>query len=398
MLIALLMGIGIAITVLSTVITLENMAANHVNTVGRAAATYSGLITQGNTLISTKGPVTIIGEVTPSAFTLINLTSYEYVSNNTEPVLLLTNVGPVMLDPQTSNALDAADTANNAYYGPYLYHWVEISVNATYAYGAALNYVGASDTNYLSFAGIIINLSNGYYLLSLGPDPINLNPLYGESWSYFLSQTPGIPFLVGPLTTLNSRISGDAGPGIIGCTILYQNICPPPPPSGNNEIFEGNWPSISTSGNELSITIPSNTALYSSLPTAIGIFELTSNAEFTYSEVYYIKNLNTTNWPTWNGNTGYLTLPMNVTTINNTPATVITNPVTITAPQQPNNYYLIMIIWVKYCTVYLGSPPNFQNCKNDILTPAVFFTWQVNNGNPQPAPWLTQQYVNIIKP
>ncbi len=41
----------------------------------------------------------IIGAVTPSNFELINLTTYEYVNNNTEPELLLTNVGPVMLDP-----------------------------------------------------------------------------------------------------------------------------------------------------------------------------------------------------------------------------------------------------------------------------------------------------------
>ncbi|WP_243670324.1 hypothetical protein [Vulcanisaeta sp. JCM 16161] len=53
-LIALLMGIGIAIEVMSAVITLENLAVNHVNTVGRAAATYSGLIIQGDTLLSTK--------------------------------------------------------------------------------------------------------------------------------------------------------------------------------------------------------------------------------------------------------------------------------------------------------------------------------------------------------
>ncbi len=53
-LIALLMGIGIAVEVMSMIITLEGIAANHVNAVGKAAATYSGLVTQEGALISTK--------------------------------------------------------------------------------------------------------------------------------------------------------------------------------------------------------------------------------------------------------------------------------------------------------------------------------------------------------
>ena len=214
-LIALLMGIGIAVEVMSTVITLEGIAANHVNTVGRVAATYSGLITQGDTLISTKGPVTVIGVVTPSGFEAINLTTYEYVNNGTEPELLLTNVGPVMLDPTQPVTNNPALDANPISY--YLYHWVSAVITTR-------------QNQQSQYSGVIITLGNNYYLLHIDPN-----------------------YVIGPLNSLNTYITKDYGIGQWGCEALYGGIgvggswstCPVPPPGPiGTAVYSGYWPQI----------------------------------------------------------------------------------------------------------------------------------------------------------
>jgi len=74
-LMALIIRILIGATALSMVTTLGSVTANHVKEVGVESAMYSGLITRGNELISTRGPVTIIGAVTPKGFTWINKTT-----------------------------------------------------------------------------------------------------------------------------------------------------------------------------------------------------------------------------------------------------------------------------------------------------------------------------------
>lgn len=214
-LIALLMGIGIAVEVMSMIITLEGIAANHVNTVGEAAATYSGLVTQGGALISTKGPVTIIGAVAPSGFEVINSTTYEYVSKSTEPELLLTSVGPVILDPAQTDAGNPALGANPISY--YLYHWVSAVITT-----------GQNQQN--QYPGVIITLGNNYYLLHIDPN-----------------------YIVGPLNGLNTYITKDYGIGQWGCINIYGGIgvngayttCPAPPPGPiDTTVYNGYWPQV----------------------------------------------------------------------------------------------------------------------------------------------------------
>jgi hypothetical protein len=62
-LITMVIGILIGVTALSMVTTLGSVTANHVKEVGVESAMYSGLIIQGNELLSTKGSITIIGAI-----------------------------------------------------------------------------------------------------------------------------------------------------------------------------------------------------------------------------------------------------------------------------------------------------------------------------------------------
>ena len=375
-LIALLMGIGIAITVLSTIITLENMAANHVNTVGRAAATYSGLITQGNILISTKGPVTIIGEVTPSGFRVINLTSYEYASNGTGPELLLTNVGPIMLDPTQQTSNDAPQTPNQV--SAYLYHWVAIVVNEpNYATPVANPY--EPNAQNVPYTGAVINLTNGYYIISLGwpyTSGTFSNSYVTRAWPPI--GPPGIPYIVGPLNNTNSYVLADYGYGHYACTYIYPDQCPPLPPGGSNFLYTGNDPTVAMSQGTIQITIPNGTQYYEP-PTEIVIYILDANtAQFTNEYLIIINN---------NGKIIYYPFKPTVnyqiinTTITGGEFAKQLTPIQITIPAPTsNNYYIIMTIWEDN----VQAPP--------------WFTWHVINNQVKWPAWLNYQQTIITTP
>jgi len=83
-LITMVIGILIGVTALSMVTTLGSVTANHVKEVGVESAMYSGLIIQGNELLSTKGSITIIGAITPEGFTWINKTTQLYMTNSSD--------------------------------------------------------------------------------------------------------------------------------------------------------------------------------------------------------------------------------------------------------------------------------------------------------------------------
>ncbi|MGC9152630.1 MAG: hypothetical protein ACP5GY_02720, partial [Vulcanisaeta sp.] len=157
-LMALFMGIAMALEVISTGITLGQLTASHIRTVGEEAAKYSGLIVQGGTVVSTKGPITVIGAVTPSGFQWVNETTYTFTANTTEPELLLTNVGPVMLDPERQFVGNAglADNGMNIV-SNYLNHWVEAVV------------VTGQETQQV-FSGVIVMIGNELYLLHISKD------------------------------------------------------------------------------------------------------------------------------------------------------------------------------------------------------------------------------------
>ncbi|WP_243678257.1 hypothetical protein [Vulcanisaeta distributa] len=193
---------------------------------GRAAATYSGLITQGNTLVSTKGPVTIIGVVTPDGFKFTNETTYEYSGEGAGPELLLTNVGPVMLDPAQQSMVDAELSSNIIV--NYLNHWVEAVIVT-------------GQGNEQVFSGVIVMIGNEPYLLHISRDN---EPNY----------------IVGPLTGSNAYVLRDYGIGQYGCEALYSfppwnwfvnepqsnTTCPAPPPGPiTTLLYQGYWPEIS---------------------------------------------------------------------------------------------------------------------------------------------------------
>ncbi|WP_243676040.1 hypothetical protein [Vulcanisaeta distributa] len=130
--------------------------------------------------------MTVIGAVTPSGFETVNLTTYEYVNNGTEPELLLTNVGPVMLDPTQPVTNNPAPPVTDPI-SYYLYHWVSAVVTT-------------GQNQQSQYTGVIITLGNNYYLLHI--DPPN--------------------YIVGPLNSLNTYVTKDYGIGQWGgCQVLY---------------------------------------------------------------------------------------------------------------------------------------------------------------------------------
>jgi hypothetical protein len=235
-LITMVIGILIGITALSMVTTLGSVTANHVKEVGVESAMYSGLIIQGNELLSTKGSITIIGAITPEGFTWINKTTQLYMTNSSEPELLLTNAGPVLLDPVQIDAGDQATLTNPV--ANYLWHWVDAVV--TTAQGQK------------QYSGVIVSLGNGYYLLSVDPN-----------------------YVVGPLTGTNAYITKDLGIGAWGCEAMYgfispgngwETICPSPPGGPiTTSVYGGYWPqieitSVNSTAIELTITFLQGTS------------------------------------------------------------------------------------------------------------------------------------------
>jgi len=224
-LMALIIGVLIGATALSMVTTLGSITANHVREVGVESAMYSGLVTQGNELISTRGPITIIGAVTPKGFTWINKTTQYYVANTTEPELLLTSVGPVLLDPTQTNTNNWATPATLS---NYLWHWVVAVVTTKQGQN--------------TYSGLVEPYGSSYYIVHINPN-----------------------YLVGPLTGTNAYVTKDYGVGVYGCNAVGG--CPPTPPGGpvatNN--YAGYWPQVSvtkinSTAVELTITFLNGTS------------------------------------------------------------------------------------------------------------------------------------------
>jgi len=385
-LMALIIGILIGATALSMMTTLGSVTANHVREVGVESAMYSGLVTQGNELISTRGPITIIGAVTPRGFTWINKTTQYYVANTTEPELLLTNVGPVLLDPVEMNINNAPgqDLAEQA--ATYLYHWVTLGVNG-------INFPAGGLVH--AYVGAIIRLGGNYYLLSMG-------------WGGFPATTNtkqvipigaiGVPFLIGPLNNTNSVILGDYGYGHAGCAYVYPLNCPPTPPGGSNLYFRGPIPIVTLNQGNIAITIPQGTQFtnlgpHPDYPTEAVVYLLTQDAQFyeylvvfnISGTVIYCPNIwtcDTTNvsgkiiYYPYKPQSNYQIVPISVES-NGT----LAKPVTINLPQPPtNNYYVILVIWA-----------------NNSEFPA-WFAWHIANNTVNWPRWLSSQTTNIIEP
>ncbi|MFB6470688.1 MAG: hypothetical protein TU36_005585 [Vulcanisaeta sp. AZ3] len=338
-------GIIIGITTLSTITTLTNLASNHVKTVGEESALYSGLIIQGNKLTSTKGPITIISAINKEGtLTIINETTQTYTTNTTTPQLLLTNVGPILIDP--TNTLNQTQTNNPI--NNYLWNWVTAVIT--------------TNNGQNQYTGIIITLANQYYLLHINPN-----------------------YAIGPLTVTNTYITKDYGAGLWGCQATYGGLgvggawttCPAPN-YANTAVYKGPWPQIT-------ITPINNTTIKLTITLLKGTSFIRTPKNFTL----YILNQNKPQWinptcqgphlitkctfdMTWiqypyqkgtacyNGGWIWCTLPENITyniTIN-------------MKTQTPQNYYLIMII---------HYPPGFPN---------QWFTWNITNTKPNTPIWL----------
>jgi len=367
-LMALIIGVFIGTTALSMVTTLGSITANHVREVGVESAMYSGLITQGNELISTRGPITIIGAVTPKGFTWVNETTQYYVANTTEPELLLTSVGPVLLDPVEMNINNppGQDLAEQA--AAYLYHWVAVGVNGLNfpAYGATQGYVG-----------VIIELGGNYYLLSMGwggfPAITNMkqiNPIGAI----------GVPFLIGPLNNTNSVILGDYGYGHAGCAYVYPLNCPPTPPGGSNDYFRGPIPTVTLNQGNIAITIPqgdqfTNLGPHPDYPTEAVVYLFTQDAQFyEYLVVFNVSGV-ITYYP-YKPQGNYQILPINVESNG-----ALNEPIMIDIPQlSTNDYYIILVVWA-----------------NNSEFPA-WFAWHIVNNTVNWPQWLSNQITNIIEP
>jgi hypothetical protein len=345
-LMAMVIGILIGATALSMITTLGSITANHVREVGVESAMYSGLVTQGNELISTRGPITIIGAVTPRGFTWINKTTQYYVANTTEPELLLTSVGPVLLDPTQTNTINWAAPANPL--GNYLWHWVVAVVTTNQGQNA--------------YSGLVEPYGSSCYLVHINPN-----------------------YLVGPLTSTNTYVTKDYGAGVYGCDAVGG--CPPTPPGGpvttNN--YAGYWPQVSvTSINsttvDLTITFPQGTSFIRA-PQYFSLYVLSQDNPIWLNPYctgqHVISPNNCTFDMTWiqypyqqgsacyNGGWIWCTLPSTVT------YNIIMN---MNAPV-PNNYYLIMII--QYPT-YFGIPAYGDTA----------FAWNITGTSVQYPTWL----------
>lgn len=181
--------------------------------------------------------MTVIGAVTPGGFKAMNMTTYEYVNNGTEPELLLTNVGPVLLDPTQQSVSDARLVSGGMnIISNYLNHWVEAVV------------VTGQGSEQL-FSGVVVMINDEFYLLHISRDN---DPSY----------------IVGPLMGSNAYVIHDYGIGQYGCEALYSfpwkwfvneppsnTTCPAPPPGPvTTLLYQGYWP-------ELSIILINTTAI-----------------------------------------------------------------------------------------------------------------------------------------
>jgi hypothetical protein len=350
-LMALIIGILIGATALSMVTTLGSVTANHVREVGVESAMYSGLVTQGNELISTRGPITIIGAVTPRGFTWVNKTTQYYVANTTEPELLLTSVGPVLLDPTQTDTDNGATPANSL--SNYLWHWVYASI--------------VMDGGEGNYTGVVLPLGNNYYLLHM------------PAWA-------GEPtYIIGPLTPYNTFIITDYGIGQFGCEALYShpwlwgvyeppslNTCPAPPGGPTTTLdYVGYWP-------QLVINQVNNTAL------SIQITFLRGTKLITRPKYLILYALSQGGWlnpqcagPYEVGNCVFDASPlMNYTNYNNGLLNnVVYNLVMNFNTQAPQNYYLVL-------TISFGNNPKLD-------PPPQWFAWNVTNYSTATYPtWL----------
>ena len=386
MLMALIIGILIGATALSMMTTLGSVTANHVREVGVESAIYSGLVTQDNELISTRGPITIIGAVTPRGFTWINKTTQYYVTNTTEPELLLTSVGPVLLDPVEMNINNAPgqDLAEQA--AAYLYQWVAVYTNGLGFSAYEITY---------AYVGVIIELGGNYYLLSMGSE--GAAPITNVKQVIPLGAI-GVPFLVGPLNNTNFVILGDYGYGHVGCAYVYPYNCPPTPPGGSNDYFSGSIPTVALNQGNIAITIPQGDQFtdlgpHPDYPTEAVVYLLTQDAQFyeylvvfsISGTVMYCPNLWTCYSTNVNGaityypykpQSNYQIVPISVES-----SGALSEPVTINVPQPPtNNYYIILVVWA-----------------NNSEFPA-WFAWHIVNNTVNWPQWLSSQTTNIIEP
>jgi hypothetical protein len=374
---ALIIGVLISVTALSMITTLGSVTANHVREVGVESAMYSGLVTRGNELISTRGPITIIGAVTPRGFTWINKTMQYYVANTTEPELLLTSVGPVLLDPTQTDTNNWAAPANPL--SNYLWHWVTAVVTTSQGQG--------------QYSGVVINIGSDYYLLHINPN-----------------------YLVGPLTGDNAYVTQDYGAGAWGCQQMYWNhyyagsstTCPSPPPGGpiTTTVYSGYWPRVSVArlnntAIELSITFLNGTSFirapqYFTLyvlsqdnpawlsPTCSGQHLITqvpnfnppynplpapNKCTFDMAWIHYPYQQGTA---CYNNGWIWCTLPNTIT------YSIIMN---MNAPV-PSKYYLVMVI---------NYPPG---------NPSQWFTWNITGISTQYPTWLDTpgQPANVLTP
>jgi len=367
-LMALIIGVLISATALSMMTTLGSITANHVREVGVESAMYSGLVTQGNELISTRGPITIIGAVTPRGFTWVNETTQYYVVNTTEPELLLTNVGPVLLDPVEMNINNAPGQDLTEQAATYLYHWVAVGVNG-------INYPAGGPTH--AYVGAIIRLGGNYYLLSMGWGGFSA---ITNTKQVIPIGTIGVPFLIGPLNNTNSVILGDYGYGHAGCTYVYPLNCPPTPPGGSNDYFNGSIPTVTLNQGNIAITIPqgnqfTNLGPHPDYPTEAVVYLLTQDAQFYEYLVIFNVSGKITYYP-YKPQNNYQIVPISVES-----SGALSEPVTINLPQPPtNNYYIILVVWA-----------------NNSEFPA-WFAWHIVNNTVNWPQWLSNQTTNIIKP
>ncbi len=265
----------------------------------------------------------MIGAVTPNGFEAVNLTTYDYVNNGTEPELLLTNVGPVMLDPTQPVTNNPTPGTNPISY--YLYHWVSAVITT-------------GQNQQSQYPGVIITLGNNYYLLHIDPN-----------------------YIVGPLNSLNTYITKDYGIGQWGCQALYGGMgvggswttCPAPPPGPiSTAVYSGYWPQveinpINNTAIGIDITFPKGTGFIRQ-PQYFTLYVLSQDSAAWLSptcqgthivtqctfDMTWIQYPNQQGIACYNHGWTWCTLPQPVT-----------YSIVINMNQElPNRYYLIMVI------------------------------------------------------
>ncbi|WP_069808306.1 hypothetical protein [Vulcanisaeta thermophila] len=342
-LMALGMALVMTLSLYSLILSLSQAAATHVQRTGEVESLYSGIVMSNGQLMSTKGPITIIAAITNRGLEWINETTTTYTPQDSNPVLLLTNAGPILIDPQTSNY-------NDYYLSNYLYHWVSITtLNGTSPGG--------------NYGGIILQAPSGtYYLLHIDPN-----------------------YVVDPLTNGNFYVTKDYGAGAQACINYYNyatfnpyvpqgSSCPAPVPGPlsigwwplySSSFYYGYWPSIT-------VTPVNSTAFIYTIDFYNGTFHVP--VEYVYFNVLSLSST----LPHWaniqcaavlnNGSLVPLTncqYPWKYTS-NNTIKVVINHV--------PNGeYYLIMVIRFDLAS---GQKTGW-------------FIWDINGLKAQPPNWLT---------